>query len=509
MLSCGSWTVLFLFSLFISTDAKFSAAEPAAIRSTIDHLQMGLKLKVVNNTSIMDEVEIQQDLDNIKYTSSLKKTAEASEQQVSGLLEQLGKARASIAWLSAKLDDAADAVKRANESCLRWERREAADEHDKDSALKAQEVALGAERAEKKRADRFKDLEMQAEVAAKLEGVKEAAARNATTEAQMWAMREENELAVAQTRLEQTHFEEQRQRDRMRSAEERANMSSTIAEAARENLAVAQGQMKQMDADNVSLRALVAAAEQEGGEKAEALKEAKKAQDLAQVAVKQAVAAQRKAEALEQQAIANEQAGREALLTLKGDSKLLSHDKESLQKALAQAQAAREAATEERARAEAVTGRADKEREDALHERQDALQNLQRAEAERDEAVEEEQKSRARMEAADERMRQLEVKAREAQSEAEASQQLASQRQAELEGTEAELKAAVDKMAAMTQTLDETKQQLTVAQSQAADASAEEQRAKEGEAKEKGQRLAAEVCPSCVMRMSMYACACL
>jgi len=95
-----------------------------------------------------------------------------------------------------------------------------------------QQVALAAEGAERDRADRFKDLETQAENAVKIEEAKEAAAHNATQEAQTWARREEVALAVAQTRLEQAHFEQDRQRDRMHAAEERANISRTVADSA-------------------------------------------------------------------------------------------------------------------------------------------------------------------------------------------------------------------------------------------------------------------------------------
>jgi hypothetical protein len=101
-----------------------------------------------------------------------------------------------------------------------------------------QQVALAAEKAERDRADRFKDLETQAESAVKIEEAKEAAARNASLEAQDWAKKEEVALAVAQTRLEEAHAQEERQLDRMHAAEERANISRTVADSALAQLQV-------------------------------------------------------------------------------------------------------------------------------------------------------------------------------------------------------------------------------------------------------------------------------
>ena len=195
------------------------------------------------------------------------------------LSTQLAKARASIAWLSAKLDDASDAVKRADDSRERWQARESAEEKAKDGALKAQQEALARESAERLRADHYKELEEQAQQAVEVEGVEEAAARNATRTAEMWAMREKTALAVAETRLEEAHFNEERERDRMRSAEERANMSKSTAEAARAALASARGELQAKDAENERLQAQVAAAEREKGDAAAALREAEKAQD--------------------------------------------------------------------------------------------------------------------------------------------------------------------------------------------------------------------------------------
>jgi hypothetical protein len=102
-------------------------------------------------------------------------------------------------------------------------------------------VALAAEKAERDRADRFKDLEIQAESAVKIEEAKEAAARNASLEAQDWAKKEEVAVAVAQTRLEEAHAQEERQLDHMHAAEERANISRTVAEGALAQLQVCNG----------------------------------------------------------------------------------------------------------------------------------------------------------------------------------------------------------------------------------------------------------------------------
>jgi hypothetical protein len=82
-------------------------------------------------------------------------------------------------------------------------KREDTEENDKDDAIKAREVALANERAQRERADRFKDLEEEADSAVKVEAVKVRAAQNATAMAQIWAMREEVALGVAQTELEE------------------------------------------------------------------------------------------------------------------------------------------------------------------------------------------------------------------------------------------------------------------------------------------------------------------
>ena len=65
--------------------------------------------------------------------------------------------------------------------------------------------------------------------------------------------------------LLQAHFQEERQRDRMRAAEESANVSRAVSDSAMQSLRMAQGQMQAKDADNARLRALVAAAQQESG----------------------------------------------------------------------------------------------------------------------------------------------------------------------------------------------------------------------------------------------------
>ena len=82
--------------------------------------------------------------------STLQKNAHKAQGEVDSLSTQLAKARASIAWLSAKLDDASDAVKRADDSRERWQERESAEEKAKDGALKAQQEALARESAERR-----------------------------------------------------------------------------------------------------------------------------------------------------------------------------------------------------------------------------------------------------------------------------------------------------------------------------------------------------------------------